>query len=226
MGTWIQAREKIRRDLWRPGPDGIPEATVDENLHAALMEIESEKRWAFLEVIWETTEAFRGNRLSLPRNSKQVNWMVWKDLDGRQRDLLRFAPLNHVRELQVIGGHGRPTLYAVSGYEIYLDRRATKDGRLECCYTFATPERIDLAVADGNENVTLDLQFQLVCALASMHIATGFLKDNAEADRQNASYQRLFESLMKQDDQAREDNFDPTVQADYGHDGIQGYSYG
>lgn len=216
MGTWTEAQEKIRRDLWRDGEDGIPTATLDEAIHQACVDLEGERRWCFLELVQETTNPVTTNRLSMPIISRGVNWLA-AVVNGR-RWYPTLAPLARVVELaELNAGKSRPfpDYYAVSGSEIFLDC-AMDGGKLEASHTFQTPDRIDEAVERGDDNLTLELQFQLVCARAAAVVAMTFLKDEAEAQRQEAAYARMYDALMDRDDAMRESMTKPEIEPDVG----------
>jgi hypothetical protein len=126
MGTWTDARTKVRRDLWREDGDGtagvgIPDATLDEAIHQACCDLEGEKRWCYLEQIQETAGFVSTNRLAMPIISRGVNWLAAIKA-GQVRRYLTLAPLDRVMELQDLAKSSVwPEFYAVSGTEIFLD---------------------------------------------------------------------------------------------------------
>lgn len=221
MGTWTEAREKIRRDLWREDGDGtggvgIPEATLDEAIHQACVDLEGERRWCYLELLQETTNPVTVNRLAMPIISRGVNWLA-AVVNGR-RWYPTLAPLDRVLELaELNAGKPRPfpDYYAISGSEIFLDTAMT-GGKLEASHTFQTPDVIDEAVERGDTNLTLQLQYQLICARASAVIALTYLKDADEAERQEAAYTRMYDALTDRDDAMRESMSKPEIEADVG----------
>lgn len=214
MGTWTEAREKIRRDLWRDGEDGIPTATLDEAIHQACVDLEGERRWCYLELVQETANPVTTNRLAIPIISRGVNWLAATKA-GRRR-YLTLTPLDRVIELAELNGTRTwPQFYAISGSEIYLDC-AMDGGKLEASHTFQTPDRIDEAVERGDDNLSLELQFQLICARASASVALTYLKDADEAQRQEAAYSRFYDALMDRDDAMRESMAKPAIEPDVG----------
>jgi hypothetical protein len=219
MGTWTQAREKIRRDLWRDEGDGtagvgIPETTLDEAIHQACVDLEGERRWCYLELIQETTDPVTVNRLAMPIISRGVNWLA-ATLNGRRR-YLTLAPLDRVIELaELNGANAWPQFYAISGSEIFLDCAMT-GGHLEASHTFQTPDLIDEAIERGDTNLTLQLQFQLVCARAAAVVSLTYMKDADEAQRQEAAYTRMYDALMDRDDAMRESMTKPEIEPDVG----------
>jgi hypothetical protein len=47
--SWSAARDKVRGDLWRKGTTAIPDDVVDRALHASILDIESRRKWQWLE---------------------------------------------------------------------------------------------------------------------------------------------------------------------------------
>jgi hypothetical protein len=221
MATWTDARAKVRRDLWREDGDGtagvgIPDATLDEAIHQACCDLEGEKRWCYLEQIQETAGFINTNRLAMPIISRGVNWLAATKA-GQVRRYLTLAPLDRVMELQEINKvNAWPQFYAVSGTEIFLD--CTMDGatKLEASHTFQTPDEIEEAVERGDTNVTIQLQYQLICARAAAIIALTYLKDADEAQRQEAAYSRMYDALLDRDDEMRESMTKPEIEPDVG----------
>jgi hypothetical protein len=109
-----------------------------------------------------------------------------------------------------------PEFYAVSGTEIFLD--CTMDGatKLEASHTFQTPDIVTEAVERGDDNLTLKLQYQLVCSRAAAIVALTYLKDADEAQRQEAAYSRMYDALLDRDDEMRESMTKPEIEPDVG----------
>jgi hypothetical protein len=214
MATWSEARDKIRRDLWREGEDGVPTDTLDEAIHQACVDLEGERRWCYLELVQQTVNPVTVNRLSIPIISRGVNWLA-ATKDGERR-YLTLAPLDRVIELAEVRGTATwPEFYAVSGSEIFLD--VTMDGGyLEASHTFQTPDLLTEALEREDENLTLKLQYQMICARAAAIVALTYLKDEAEAARQGAAYDRMFDALLHRDDAARESMAKPEIEPDVG----------
>lgn len=221
MATWTDAAAKIRRDLWRDEGDGtagvgIPDATLDEAIHQACSDLEGERRWCYLEQIQSTASNVDTNRLALPIISRGVNWLAATKI-GQPRRYLTLSTLDRVIELAERNlVKAWPEFYAVSGAEIFLD--CTMDGqtKLEASHTFQTPDMLEEAIERGDANLTIQLQFQLICARAAAMVALTYLKDQDEAQRQEAAYTRMYDALMDRDDEARESMYKPEIEADVG----------
>lgn len=221
MATWTDARAKIRRDLWREDGDGtagvgIPDATLDEAIHQACSDLEGERRWCYLEQIQETADYVSTNRLSLPIISRGVNWLAATKV-GQPRRYLTLDTLDRVMEKAEWNKvKAWPEFYAISGSEIFLD--CTMDGatKLEASHTFQTPDEIEEAVERGDDNLTIQLQFQLICSRAAATVALTYLKDTDEAQRQEAAYSRMYDALLDRDDEARESMYKPEIEPDVG----------
>ena len=219
---WQQARDKVRRDLWRPGANGVPDATVDENLHVALLEIESERRWLFLETV-RTSDPFSGAQINLPEDCGAIASLAIIRPDGRTRDILENEQFDRVRWLSQTTTGGWPSCYARSGVDIFLDNAAPVGSRFEIVYSAATPETVSVASA-STYNTTMAKHFNPVCTLAASYTAASYLKNDAEAGRQMGAFQRMFDRMIEQDDIDRTDNQGSVIRGDtFYHDMAFGY---
>jgi hypothetical protein len=65
--SWSAARDKVRGDLWRKGTTAIPDDVVDRALHASILDIESRRKWQWLESVTSSIELDAdANQLNLP----------------------------------------------------------------------------------------------------------------------------------------------------------------
>lgn len=207
--TWIAARAKVRGDLWRT-ESGIPDDVVDRALHASILELESAdgRNWLWLEEINGDLEiAVAASDVAAPADCSSVQSLCYRRTDGDMLD----PPLSRVSLAQVRvaassnNSAGYPTCYAFSQDRFYFDCQLPAGSSLDLVYTARTSEDLDTAVAGGDTNTTLQLQQTAVIANACSYVALNFLKNDDEARRKRAVYERILERLANVEDSARGD---------------------
>lgn len=201
--SWEVARNKVRGDLWRPGPQGVPDDQVDRALHAALRKLESERRWLWLQNIPATiTATAQGAELPRPADSGVVNAIAY--LSGSTGyDLLTATTLQAVRSASRGTYVGSPSAYSLAEDRIHLDCRVAVGATFEISYRARTPLRIEAAIQAPP--VTLSLHTAAVVALACAQVALTYLKNEAEAARHQAAYRDMLDTLFSVEDDARAD---------------------
>jgi hypothetical protein len=210
--SWAGARDKIRADLWKSATV-LPDEVVDRALHAALLEIEAERRWLFLEVI-RTSDVFSGSHVNLPADCGPISSLTFIHPGGANRDVLVNEHIERVRYASESGSSvGAPCVYARTDSKIFLDCDAPAGSRLEIVYTFETPDDVGLASSAGG-NVTLEKQEVAVVALACAMLAVTRLKNESEAQRHASVYDRCLLRMVNKDDAERADHYGPSIQPD------------
>lgn len=202
---WAGARTKVRGDLWRPG-NSLPDDQVDRALHAALLQLEGETKWLWLEdlTVLTTPSTLGQSFIDLPASIGRVTSI------GIRRDTfldpMREIPLQEVRRL-ADSSLGDPCSWALTSGRIYFDATLQPGTELELVITATTPERLEDAIDSGS--YTLQLQQQPVLALACAMIALNFMKNEAEAARQQAVYDTVLERLLNVEAERRGANIQP-----------------
>lgn len=189
--TWEGARAKVRGDLWRPG-NSLPEDVVNRALHAAILELEAECKWLWLEELTfiitnEEASAF----LALPATVSRVS-AVGVRRSGLLEPLTE-APLATVRE-NIGTDLGDPSRYAQGDRQLYFDSQALAGTQFEVIATAQTPESLEDALA--SPSATLQRHQQAVIANACHYAALGFMKNEGEAMRQRAVFDRILERMQ------------------------------
>jgi hypothetical protein len=204
--SWEDARERVREALWRRSSSALPDALVDDAIHTALLGIEAERRWLWLENLTGAIEMpVDADNLALPQSVKSVSSLAY--LSGTQSyDLLLQRPIAFVRQLSRGSNAGAPTFYAISDKQLYFDCVVPAETQFELIFTSSCPRFVDQAIL--TPPVTLTMQRPAVIALAAEHLALTYLKNTDEAMRQRAAYERLLERLFNEEDQARVDTLD------------------
>ncbi len=187
--TWAGARAKVRGDLWRPG-NSLPDDVVDRALHASVLEIEGECKWLWLEevtliAVLDDAAEF----IDLPATVGRVSTVgVRRD---RSVEALDEVPLSVVR---ADVGAGIPGRWALGDRRVWLDSRAPAGTQFELIVTAQTPEQLEDALA--SPCATLQRQQQAAIAGACAHAALTFMKNEAEAMRQRAVFDRIIERMQ------------------------------
>jgi hypothetical protein len=204
--SWEDARDRVREALWRRSSSALPDALVDDAIHTALLGIEAERRWLWLENVTGAVEmALASDNLALPGSVKSISSLAY--LSGTQSyDILLQRPLPFVRQLSRGSNEGAPTFYAISDKQLYFDCKVPDGSQFELVFTSSCPRFVEEAIL--TPPVTLTMQRPAVIALAAEHLALTFLKNGDEAARQRAAYDRLLERLFNEEDQARVDTLD------------------
>lgn len=201
--TWQQARDKVRQDLWRPGTSGIPDDVVDRALHAALRELEAERRWLWLENISSTLSAtVAGSILDVPAHFGAVSSLAYLSGTTGYDILLPYA-LAFVRESARGTTTSYPSGYALHNDKLYLDTNVKVGDDFEIVFTSQTSPDIAATIADPP--ATLNLEQDAIIAAAAASVALSYLKNEADASRQDTKYQRRLSMLIDIEDRARGD---------------------
>lgn len=198
--TWEAARDKIRGDLWRPGPQGVPDDVCDRAIHAAILEIEAERRWLWAEDLLSTFTVDQAtDRVDLLPLMGFINSVATRG-EGTDYCRLTRAPLQAVRESS-ISSPGKPSAYAISERSMYFDTIVPAGTVLEIHYDVHTPERLEDAV--GSPVITMTLHQQAVLSNAKAFVCLEFLHDEEKAARNRAAYERHIARLIDRDDAQR-----------------------
>lgn len=222
--TWDQARGKVRGDLWRPGTTGIPDDVCDRALHAALQEIEQARRFLWLENIAQTVAAATDTAvIPAPPALRSISSIAQIRDDGSMDDALSVLSLARVRIMaSETPSNSYPSNYALSGGSIYLDGEVPTGTMFEVIGIAGTPDDLPTAVAAGPANPTLQLYQSLVIAGACRDVALTYLKNDAEAVRQGAAFDRRLERLTDREDEQRGDNYGGCIVPDTGYQDMAG----
>uniref|UniRef100_UPI003B3A3E92 phage adaptor protein n=1 Tax=Sphingomonas sp. TaxID=28214 RepID=UPI003B3A3E92 len=189
--TWQQARDKVRGDLWKPGPSAIPDDVVDRAIHSSLLSLEQGRKWLWLENLLHTEPVEADTAvIKLPDDCRSVTSLSFQ----RQNETAFDPPLALIdlaRARALASGSdgviGWPSAFAFSSGQAYLDCTVAAGATFDLVYTARTPR--DLASAVGADfNVTLDLHQDIVIAGAAANVAISFLKNEGEASRQQAKF--------------------------------------
>lgn len=217
--TWDQARAKIRGDLWRTGTAGVPDDVCDRALHASILELESARRWLWLENISRTVELTEDkDRIQVPSDLSTIQSLTYIDISGRLDSPLSLLPVPRIRTLADATTAGAPSAYALSGNEVFFDTLAPEGSKFELVYTARTTEDLAAAVSDGDDNVTLQAYQHIVLKGACAEVAQSYLRNDAEFARQRAAFERGRERLETVDDEARGDLYGGLIVPDDGYD--------
>lgn len=203
--SWEDARSKVRGDLWRPSASALPDDVVDRALHAAILEIEAERRWLWLETInGALTVSTDASSVAAGPSVKNIASLAYTRADDQaDYEILDISPVAQVRAMARGTTPGWPSAYAFSNGQIYFDCTVPAASTFEVVFTAACPAAIEDAAA--SPPVTLTKQIQAVVALAAHHVALTYLKNGDEAARQRAAYERVLDRLMNEEDTARID---------------------
>lgn len=207
--TWDQARTKLRGDLWKSGSSGLSNDWADRALHASILEIEAITHWLWLENIkYSTALAVAADEIALPSDFSSARSLCFRLTSSQALDPpLELRTLDDVRAMQPASATqtGSPSLYALQGGNIFLDVKAPIGAMFELVYTARTPDDLDTAVAAGDSNQTLQKQQAGVLALAGHYAALNFLRNNDEATRKLAVWQRIQRRLEDIEGEQRSD---------------------
>jgi len=218
--TWAAAREKVRGDLWRPG-NGIPDDVIDRSLHASLVELEGERRWLWLEnITGGFTMDADSDSIGIPATVQSLSSLSYRY--GSSLERLALAPLATVREFSQTSP-GLPTMYALTDGVIYFDTICPATLAFEMVFTSQTPEYVDDAI--DAPNATLYRHQSAVIANTCSDVAMTFLKNDAEAARQRASYEKKLTAMFSREDQQRSELGNGGIQPDIDY-AVAAFGYG
>jgi hypothetical protein len=201
--SWEDARAKVRSDLWRPSSSALPDDQVDRALHSALLELESERRWLWLEGLQAAlTMPAQADNVALPATIKSVTSIAY--LSGNTGyDVLTQSQLHQVRQAARGTSPGAPTYYARTGGQLYFDSTLALGDELELVYTSGCSPYLELAIA--SPPITLTLQMPAIVARAAAFVALTYLHDTEKGSRQLTAYNAILGRLMLEEDTARAD---------------------
>lgn len=201
--TWADAVDKIRKDLWRPSSSAIPDDQVDRALHSALLELEAQRRWLWLEnLTGALTMPAALDNIALPASVKYVTAIAY--LSGTTGyDPLDEKPVQFCRQSSRGSAAGFPTYYARSDKQLYFDCAVPADGQFELIFTSGCP--LELVDAKDAPPITLTRQMPAIVAWAAHYVALTYLHDDEKARRQLAAYNQILDRLMLEEDTARAD---------------------
>jgi hypothetical protein len=208
--TWSAARDKVRGDLWRKGTTAIPDDVVDRALHASILDIESRRKWQWLENISGAIELDSdADTLSLPASCGVVQSLAVFVNTNPWADPLELVPLAKLREM-VGSTRGYPSYYALSNGAAFFDCIVPGATRFELIFQAKCPDLLDDAVA--TPPITLSLHQQAVLAGAKALVALEYLHDDDKANRNSAAFERHVGRMEDRDDQLRGDDRGGTIQ--------------
>ncbi len=201
MLTWTEARAKVRGDLWRTGTQGIPDDVCDRALHASLLDLESQRRFLWLEdVILTVAMAAADDKLAQQGISSISSIAYLSSPSGY--DVLDLVPLQIVRTKARGSAPGAPSCYAFSNGTVYFDTQVPIGGQFELVAHVRTPKDLDAAVAAAS-NETLAREQQAVLSRACFYVAGTYLKDSENAARHEGAWERHLLRILDEEDEAR-----------------------
>jgi hypothetical protein len=203
--TWSAARDKVRSDLWRKGATAIPDDSVDRALHASILDIESRRKWLWLENLSGTLElSAASDRLFLPAACGRVQSLSVFQGTNPWSEPLERVNLSKLREM-VGSTNGYPTLYALGDEDVaFFDCTVPASTRFEIIFQAECPDLLEDAVE--SPPVTLGLHQQAVLAGAKALVALEFLHDDDKANRNSAAFENHIRRMEDKDDQLRGDD--------------------
>ena len=208
--SWSAARDKVRGDLWRKGTTAIPDDVVDRALHASILDIESRRKWQWLENVTSAIVLVDdANFIELPAICGVVQSLAVRVNGNPFSNPLDLMPLAKLRDL-VGSGRGYPSYYALSNGSAFFDCIAPGGTRLELIFQAKCPDLLDDAVT--TPPLTLGLHQQAVLAGAKSLVALEYLHDDDKAARNNAAFEKHVARMEDRDDQLRGDDRGGTIQ--------------
>jgi hypothetical protein len=199
--TWSAARDKVRGDLWRKGTTAIPDDVVDRELHASILDIESRRKWLFLESVTSSIELDAdANQLNLPASTGAIQSLAVFVGTNPWADTLELLPIQTLRQL-VGDNRGYPSHYAISDGIAFFDCMVPGGTRFELISQAKCPDLLEDAVE--SPPVTLGLHQQAVLAGAKALVALEYLHDDDKAARNAAAFEKHIARMEDHDDQLR-----------------------
>lgn len=208
--TWPAARDKVRADLWRKGTTAIPDDQVDRALHASILDIESRRKWLWLENLTGALELdVAASQLNLPAGVGAVQSLSVFQGANPWSDPLELVPMARLREMVGIAG-GYPVCYALGDGLAFFDCVAPASTRFELLFQAKCPDLVDDAVE--SPPVTLGLHQQAVLAGAKALVALEYLHDDDKAARNNSAFESHIRRMEDREDAMRDDDRGGTIQ--------------
>lgn len=205
--SWADARAKVRGDLWKSAT-ALPDDVVNRALHAALLELESERRWLWLENLTLSAAILADtDTIEAPAHCKSVT--SFAIVRSEEHEILTPLPIAFIKQRAAENSSGLPSNYAFQGGDIHLDAEAKAGQQFYMVYKAGTPDLLDAAVAANNP--ILELHQQIIIANACSSIALGRLRNTEVGRAQRALYEQGLDRLIYADDEARADGHGPTI---------------
>lgn len=199
--TWPTARDKVRLDLWRKGTTALPDDVVDRALHASILDIESRRKWQWLENLVGSLELdTAASQLDLPAACGAVQSLSVFQGSNPWSDPLELVPMATVRSMIGNSG-GYPVCYAISNGIAFFDSIAPASTRFELLFQAKCPDAVEAAVE--SPPITLSLHQQAVLAGAKALVALEYLHDDDKARRNSAAFDSHIARMEDRDDQQR-----------------------
>lgn len=189
---------------------------LNRAIHQTLLEIEAPRRWLWLEGITTIVPVTLPTKIvDLPATCSSVTSLSYIRQANTSYEILSPVNLARVRlEASLTTSGGWPTMYAFSQGKAYLDSDAVAGSSFELIYSARTPRNEETAMASGDSNPTLQLERAAVIAGAAARVATTFLRNNAEHQRQMIAFMEMIERMHDTENEARSDAFGPSIQPD------------
>jgi hypothetical protein len=203
--NWSGARDKVRGDLWK-GASGVPDDVVDRAIHSVLLDLESKRRWLWLENIRHTEALSDATAiLALPGDLRSVTTLSFQRSGQSFFDPpLERISVTQARMLASGGSGGWPLSYGLSGNQAFLDSEAPAGSTFDLVYSSETPPVLEDAIA-ASTITTLNLHQAIIISGAAALVALGYLKDETNAGRHQAIYDKGVIRLEDRDDEQRGD---------------------
>jgi hypothetical protein len=118
--SWSAARDKVRGDLWRKGTTAIPDDVVDRALHASILDIESRRKWQWLENVTSSISS------TLTRTMSNLPASCGAFSRSRSSSARTLGPTARARSAREAARDGRqqrgyPSHYALSNGVAFFD---------------------------------------------------------------------------------------------------------
>jgi hypothetical protein len=208
--SWSAARDKVRTDLWRKGSTAIPDDVVDRALHASILDIESRRKWLWLENVSGNITIDADNTvLNLPASCGVVQSLSVFVNANPYSDPLELVPLPKLREM-VGSARGYPSYYAMGDGVAFLDCIVPGGTSFELIFQAKCPDFLDDAVE--TPPITLSLHQQAVLAGAKALVALEFLHDDDKAARNSNAFEAHIRRMEDRDDALRGSDKGGTIQ--------------
>ncbi|AYJ85776.1 hypothetical protein D3Y57_07055 [Sphingomonas paeninsulae] len=165
--------------------------------------MESERRWLWLEKISATiTTTAQTNIINAPADMRSTASLAY--LSGTTGyDVLERQSLAQTQNDARGPYVGYPNAYSLLPGKFYLNAAVAIGAQFELIYKSGTPDDIDACVL--SPPAVLSLKQTAVIAAACQEVANGYLKNDAEAGRQEGRYERQVQTMMDEEDEQRGD---------------------
>jgi hypothetical protein len=205
--TWAEARAKVRGDLWKSAT-ALPDDVVNRALHTALLDLESKRRWLWLENLTLSAALVSdASIIEAPPHCKSIT--SFAIIRNGDHEILGLLPIGIIKQLEAENDSGIPSNYAFQDGSIHLDAEAKVGQQFYMVYKAGTPA--DLTVAIASDNPVMGLQQQAIITKACSILALGRLRNRELGRDQLALYEDEVERLLSEDDEARADGHGPLI---------------